>query len=146
MLRRDFLGSIIGFIGASAFEARLFHEPIQEFPQFYTNPKYRMLFRDTITGFTIQAPGVISVQPRPGIWLFQALDLKVTRSFQIDQVVVLTNKGIVLARGSFKNNAVIPIISGDTLIIDHTITCDVPLLGDFEVIHNQFKDKVKWMH
>jgi hypothetical protein len=115
MNRRDFLGSVIGAVAASPFLALLDTDPWQR-----VILPYRMLFRDSISGFTIQAPGIAEIRRElSSKYVCIAEPLNVTRSMSIDRAILLTEKGTVICES--KHSAA-HMCAGDVYKVTQTLT------------------------
>lgn len=136
MNRRGFLGSVIGLVASSNFLALTDNDPWQR-----VILPYRMLFRDSISGFTIQGPGVKEVSFIPGSAnaMFLAEPLDVTKPMTLDSVILLTQKGKVIQESKFNSRVVMN--SGDLLNLTQTLSVEVARLNRVEDLVDLF---VRW--
>ena len=97
---------------------------------------YRMLFRDSLSGYTIQAPpidsiGIVNSETGRGSACIKTCPLHVVKAIRVDQCVLLDNSGMVLRRSNF--DQMYHMICGDSLIVYQNI--EVPFkVYDFEEI------------
>ncbi len=115
MNRRGFLGSVIGSVFSLPFFARLETEEWQRVVL-----PYRMLFRDSQTGFTIQAPGVAKILTSVNSCTWVAEPLYATTFMIVDRTVLLTEQGRVIKESVFHDR--VYMCNGDTLNVQQSIT------------------------
>lgn len=99
MNRRGFLGSLLGTVAAVDFFVRLEQEEYQRVVL-----PYRMLFKDSISGYVIQAPGVAEIVHNPvaKMWSFIAEELCFDQPVILDRAILLTEDGQVIRESKFQ--------------------------------------------
>lgn len=113
--RRSFLGSLVGLVVSHPFFSRLAVEPEQQLP-IVCVPGYKMLMRDSLTGYTIQAPGIQEIVRTPGCIEFRAHTLTAEKQIRLDQAILLDNHGIVLHTFNYLHHGV-HLYPGDSLVL-----------------------------
>lgn len=117
MDRRSFLGSVIGLWAGSDFFARTLAEPPQIIEPSIED--YQLFFRDSLSGFTIRAPGIKDIDSKYEHWAVVAHPLKVKRVMRLDQLV-LTDKSGVIQR-SCRFNCPAYTTPGDSLMVTYEL-------------------------
>lgn len=112
--RRSFLGSVLGTVAGVPFLARLSDEPAQ----LASASPYRLLFRDSRTGYVVQAPPLAKIVETEEGYAFIAAPLEVTRAMTADQSVLLDEAGVI-AGPTFFPEGPARVINGDTLTVGH---------------------------
>ena len=116
MHRRGFIGSMIGSVVSLPFFARLVDEPFQR-----VILPYRMLFKDSISGYMLQTPGIARIvkEPLGFAWVAETFDSKTT--LRIESIVLLTADGKVIGQ---QNTKPIHLINGDSLNVKYSLMLD----------------------
>jgi hypothetical protein len=127
MNRRGFLGSIIGAVASSPFLALLDTDPWQR-----TILPYRVLFKDTISGLTIQAPGVAEIKKVDEGYCFIVERLTMIRPMRLDSTILLTDNNEMV---SVYNFLPMNFACGDSVDCTRTLTVNAP--------HKSVKELVK---
>jgi hypothetical protein len=118
--RRGFLGGVIG----SVLSARFLALPDTAEWQRVVLP-YRMLFRDSLSGHIIQAPGVMAIQEiRNGSsYAFVAEPLVTSVRIAPDRVILMNDRGHVIVEGPLDCRP-ISCNPGDTLNVTANVSFD----------------------
>ncbi len=120
MYRRDFLGSVIGLWASMAFFACTVDEPPQKHVELPSDEDFNLLFRDSVSGYTIRAPGVKDIESKYEKWKLIAYPLTSHKTMRVDQVILTDARGrrlrapSALARPAF-------LLHGDTLTVDYSL-------------------------
>lgn len=132
--RRGFIGSVIGMVAGTEFYAKA------ELPKpetLKTHP-YFIMFRDSLSGFTIQAPGIkeiVRLPPTPSQdafgFDFVAEDLHVTKAMKIDQVILHKANGELIAGKKFMP---VNMCNGDTFKAQYSVNSPADLTLE-ELVH-----------
>lgn len=125
--RRNFLGSVIGLWAGNSFLAKLITEPAQIFQP--SHPEFEMCFKDSISGFTIRAPGVKDVISNFEHWTFIAHPLVVTQELALDSCL-LYKHGILIKETKFNYQAYL--MPGDTLSVTDCLNVYGSKTNDFD--------------
>lgn len=126
MNRRAFIGGLLGTVAATAMiphDVPFFARPDTAEWQRVGLP-YRLLFRDRLSGLTLQAPAVVEAKI-VGQKLCCRAELLTAETFVvIDRTVLLTDTGRVLDDTEFSP---IYMEAGDMLAVDHEINIKGPI-------------------
>lgn len=98
MNRRNFLGSVIGTVLGTNFLAQLDTDPWQR-----VILPYRMTFFDSVSGFSIQAPGIQEIVQTGDTHKFIAETLDVHQTMALDSAMLYTEQGQLIAYGMFQS-------------------------------------------
>lgn len=120
MDRRNFIGSVIGAAFGAEFLALLPDAPANFVPPEVVTLPYRMLFKDAASGFTVQAPAVVSVTREGNIFTFKSAPLSCKKVMELSRSILLTPGGAVIKDRPFLEGPA-RVEPGDTLTVSHAI-------------------------
>lgn len=125
MNRRNFIGSLLGTVAATALlpAENFFALPDTAEWQRVILP-YRVLLRDSLSGFRIQAPGVERVQDFTSGQRFFVEPLRAQQSMRLDGVILMDERGNVIQESDFDLNGGLYLISGDSLAVTMDVNAD----------------------
>lgn len=121
------MGSLLGTVVAAPFFARLESEEWQR-----VKLPFRMLFRDEISGYYLQSPGVESLTPITGPvysgWQWQAENLRASTKLAISRSLVMTESGRVITEKTWDQACIIE--PENVIRVSHSLTSDNEALLD----------------